>query len=69
MNARPAFLTAAPTLTAEPLPDLALWVAHGWVRELDRAFATFIAHHADPANPLLVLAAALASHQLGRGHA
>ncbi|MGQ7246036.1 exodeoxyribonuclease V subunit alpha [Halomonas sp. V046] len=45
-----------------------LWVARGWLRELDRAFAAFLHQQCPDANPALLLAAALASHQLGRGH-
>lgn len=48
---------------------LALWTSRGWLRELDRAFADFLWEEAPDAHPLLILAAALASHQLGRGHA
>ncbi|RQS71939.1 exodeoxyribonuclease V subunit alpha [Burkholderia sp. Bp8963] len=48
---------------------LAEWVACGWLREVDAAFARFLAHEAPDAHALLLLAAALASHQLGRGHA
>ncbi|WP_129141753.1 exodeoxyribonuclease V subunit alpha [Modicisalibacter coralii] len=50
------------------------WVDRGWLRSLDRAFAAFLHREATAANgvseasPLLLLAAALASHQLGRGH-
>ena len=50
------------------------WVARGWLRSLDRAFAAFLhreasqGHEVSEASPLLLLAAALASHQLGRGH-
>ncbi|MGI4984062.1 MAG: hypothetical protein ACRYGL_12180, partial [Janthinobacterium lividum] len=44
------------------------WSRRGWLRELDRAFADFLAREAPDAAPLLILAAALASHQLGRGH-
>ncbi|MFR0693635.1 exodeoxyribonuclease V subunit alpha [Enterobacterales bacterium AE_CKDN230030158-1A_HGKHYDSX7] len=44
------------------------WAERGWLRELDRAFASFLVERAPDANPLLILAAALASHQLGRGH-
>jgi exodeoxyribonuclease V alpha subunit len=51
------------------LAQLERWVAAGWLRELDRAFALFLLREADDAQPLLLLAAALASHQLGRGHA
>ncbi|MDT8894598.1 exodeoxyribonuclease V subunit alpha [Halomonas sp. I1] len=56
------------------------WVDRGWLRSLDRAFAAFLHREASresqenmeievsEASPLLLLAAALASHQLGRGH-
>ncbi|MCL7940466.1 exodeoxyribonuclease V subunit alpha [Halomonas sp. ATCH28] len=61
--------------TAEALHDLdalfALldrWVARGWLRALDRAFAAFLAREVPDAPAPLLLAAALASHQLGRGH-
>lgn len=44
------------------------WVEHGWLRALDLAFARFL-HERDPASPdMVLLAAALVSHQLGRGH-
>ncbi|MBO3277687.1 exodeoxyribonuclease V subunit alpha [Pseudomonas schmalbachii] len=52
----------------EMLDLLGQWAARGWLRELDRAFAAFLAEQAPDADPLLILAAALASHQLGRGH-
>ncbi|BCG04698.1 RecBCD enzyme subunit RecD (plasmid) [Paraburkholderia sp. PGU19] len=45
------------------------WVEHGWLREVDAAFARFLAREVPDAHALLILAAALASHQLGRGHA
>ncbi|KNH10013.1 Exodeoxyribonuclease V alpha chain [Candidatus Burkholderia brachyanthoides] len=48
---------------------LAAWVERGWLREIDAAFAGFLAREAGDASGLLILAAALASHQLGRGHA
>lgn len=44
------------------------WVARGWLRDLDRALARFLDAEADNAPPLLLLGAALASHQLGHGH-
>lgn len=44
------------------------WVKRGWLRSLDRAFAAFLLREVSDAPPLLLLAAALASHQLGRGH-
>ena len=45
------------------------WSQHGWLRALDAAFAAFLVREVSDAPPLLILAAALASHQLGRGHA
>ena len=47
---------------------LATWADHGWLRELDRAFAEFLDRHLARPSPLLLVGAALASHQLGRGH-
>ncbi|MEQ4538717.1 MAG: exodeoxyribonuclease V subunit alpha [Billgrantia sp.] len=44
------------------------WVERGWLRALDRALASFFQREVNDAPPLLLLAAALASHQLGRGH-
>ncbi|SHM05977.1 exodeoxyribonuclease V subunit alpha [Vreelandella subglaciescola] len=44
------------------------WVARGWLRDLDRALVRFLDAEADNAPPLLLLGAALASHQLGHGH-
>ncbi|WP_108445549.1 exodeoxyribonuclease V subunit alpha [Halomonas denitrificans] len=78
--------TAAPEAALMQAPEQALadhaalfalldrWVARGWLRSLDRAFAAFLHREAkgengvSEASPLLLLAAALASHQLGRGH-
>lgn len=60
---------SAPLKTAaEMLELIGRWAERGWLRELDRAFATFLVERAADAHPLLILAAALASHQLGRGH-
>lgn len=47
---------------------LQAWVRAGWLRDVDAVFAEFLAREAEGAAPLLLLAAALASHQLGRGH-
>lgn len=47
---------------------LASWVECGWLCELDRALVTFLAKEAPDAHPLLLLATALTSYQLGRGH-
>ncbi|MCQ4347922.1 exodeoxyribonuclease V subunit alpha [Pseudomonas stutzeri] len=44
------------------------WVARGWLRELDRALAACFAELDPGSPPLALLAAALASHQLGHGH-
>ncbi|HSV80510.1 MAG TPA: exodeoxyribonuclease V subunit alpha [Ramlibacter sp.] len=48
--------------------QLESWVRAGWVRDVDAVFAAFLAREAADADPMLLLAAALASHQLGRGH-
>nr|WP_229732187.1 exodeoxyribonuclease V subunit alpha [Pseudomonas sp. N040] len=50
------------------LLQLDLWVARGWLRALDRAFAAFVLELDPQAPPSVLLAAALASFQLGRGH-
>ncbi len=63
------FLGPCPARHGPMLAALERWVAEGWLRALDASFADFLAHHAPEADPLLILAAALASHQLGRGHA
>lgn len=44
------------------------WVERGWLRALDRAFVNFLEERAPGSDPLVLLAAALASHQLGHGH-
>ena len=44
------------------------WVERGWLRSLDRAFIGFLEERAPASDPLVLLAAALASHQLGHGH-
>ena len=54
---------------AAMLSLLERWSQHGWLRALDAAFASFLVREESDAPPLLILAAALASHQLGRGHA
>ncbi|MBP6018423.1 MAG: exodeoxyribonuclease V subunit alpha [Burkholderiaceae bacterium] len=60
-------LHAADNIDMQALLDR--WVEHGWLRGLDAAFARFLWTEVPQAHPLLILAAALASHQLGRGHA
>ncbi|WP_434663013.1 exodeoxyribonuclease V subunit alpha [Paraburkholderia sp. A3BS-1L] len=54
--------------SARMLGTLGRWVERGWLRTLDGAFSRFLLDEAPGAPPLLLLAAALASHQLGRGH-
>jgi exodeoxyribonuclease V alpha subunit len=53
---------------AELLALLGAWVERRWLREIDLAFARFLWHEAPAADPLILFTAALASHQLGRGH-
>jgi exodeoxyribonuclease V alpha subunit len=53
---------------AQMLATLERWVDRGWLRALDGAFARFLLEETPDVPPLLLLAAALASHQLGRGH-
>ncbi|WP_095145124.1 MULTISPECIES: exodeoxyribonuclease V subunit alpha [unclassified Pseudomonas] len=77
-----SFADLLPTpLTAESLAQLAplsraedllllleRWVERGWLRALDKAFVAFL-HERDPdGDPLVLLAGALTSHQLGHGH-
>ncbi|MDP5291128.1 exodeoxyribonuclease V subunit alpha [Oceanimonas sp. CHS3-5] len=56
------------TTTAELLALLDRWVELGWLRPLDRALAGFFAEQQPDADARVLLAAALASHQLGHGH-
>jgi len=44
------------------------WVTVGWLRPLDGAFAEFLKAQQPDTPELVLLMAALASHQLGRGH-
>jgi exodeoxyribonuclease V alpha subunit len=45
------------------------WIERDWLRPLDRAFVVFLKEqHPEESHDLVLLAAALASHQLGRGH-
>ncbi|MGY2463088.1 exodeoxyribonuclease V subunit alpha [Vreelandella sulfidaeris] len=70
--------TAPQVTAAQPHPALSdtaelfllceRWVARGWLRDLDLALVRFFEQETYNAPPLLLLAAALASHQLGRGH-
>lgn len=47
---------------------LEAWTQAGWLRPLDWAFGRFLWSEAPDASPWLIMAATLASHQLGRGH-
>ena len=44
------------------------WTQRGWLRALDLAFVGFLDRLRPEADPRLLVAAALASHQLGHGH-
>ncbi len=68
-QAAPVFLAPPAASHAALLAALQRWVAQDWLRALDLHFAAFLGRQAPDADPLLLLAAALASHQLGRGHA
>lgn len=48
--------------------QLALWIDAGVLRELDAAFARFLADQAPHASPMAVVLAALCSAQSGHGH-
>ena len=52
----------------ELLQGVDTWVERGWLRPLDRAFMRFLRELDPGADALFLLAATLASHQLGRGH-
>ena len=53
---------------ADRVQLLGRWVERGWLRALDKAFVGFLHELAPQADPLVLLAAALTSHQLGHGH-
>jgi exodeoxyribonuclease V alpha subunit len=58
-----------PLIQAEDLLQLLThWVERGWLRALDKAFVTFLHELVPDVDPLVLLAAALTSHQLGHGH-
>jgi len=44
------------------------WTERGWLRALDRAFVSFLSEQHPDTPDLVLLAVALTSHQLGRGH-
>ena len=64
----PAWRSEALDSAVGLLELLDTWVELGWLRALDHAFAVFLHQQVPQAPPLLLLGAALASHQLGRGH-
>lgn len=56
-------------LTPEQLFELLdAWTHRGWMRSLDRAFVRFLNQESPQKSGEVLLAAALVSHQLGRGH-
>lgn len=59
----------APLSSADDLQVLlARWVERGWLRAVDKAFVAFLHELSPNDDPLVLLAAALTSHQLGHGH-
>ncbi|SPJ33482.1 exodeoxyribonuclease V subunit alpha [Kushneria phyllosphaerae] len=48
--------------------QLERWVETGWLRALDAHLARFVSDREPQGDPLVMLSAALVSHQLGRGH-
>ena len=56
------------TSAADLLLLLDRWVERNWLRSLDKAFVGFLHELAPESDPLVLLAAALTSHQLGHGH-
>ena len=61
-----------PRTAAEALALLDDWVERDWIRALDHAFAAFVCKIVDEQgeqpSAMLALLAAMASHQVGRGH-
>ena len=53
---------------ADVLDLIHTWTARGWLRPIDRAFVMFLLRKDPSPSSLVLLGAALASHQLGRGH-
>lgn len=52
-----------------PLSELMdQWVAAGWMRRVDRAVGRWLLRQVPAADPRVILAAVLASHQAGHGH-
>ncbi|WP_018949700.1 exodeoxyribonuclease V subunit alpha [Thioalkalivibrio sp. ALMg11] len=64
-----AVMTTGPLASAEAVLELLReWEDAGWLRGVDRALVRFLHEQAPAASPLALLLAALASHQVGRGH-
>jgi len=68
-------LVLAPEGVSSPLASvdglfhlLRFWVERGWLRPLDEALVRFFAERVSSVDPIVLLAAALTSHQLGHGH-
>ncbi|MCF8088273.1 MAG: exodeoxyribonuclease V subunit alpha [Desulfotignum sp.] len=53
---------------ADVLDLIHTWTDRGWLRPIDRAFVMFLLRKDPLASSLVLLGAAFASHQLGRGH-
>lgn len=60
--------SALPLNASTMLDLLSHWTELGWLRAIDLALSRFLQQEASDASPELLLASALASHQLGRGH-
>ena len=58
----------APAATHAVLAQIDAWATMGWLRTIDAALARWLATETPDAPPRLLVAAALTSHQLGRGH-
>ena len=62
-------MTAESLLRAPQLPAvLQTWLAEGWLRSTDGAFAAMLAEEGGETDPTVLLLAALASGQVGEGH-
>lgn len=55
--------------SADALQLIQCWLQRGWIRKLDAALAQFLADSVAETPAAVLIAAALCSHQLGRGHA
>lgn len=55
------------TSNTQVFEHLDFWIAQGWLSQLNRAFAKFLLEQEPTANPAVIWAGALVSHQLDRG--